>query len=78
MGSGVFYESLNLASLWNCPIIFVCENNQIAQTTPTNLVLSGSILARAKAFDIKTYESKSLEVMQIYNLANAIWTIRIS
>ncbi len=72
MGSGVFYESLNLASLWNCPIIFVCENNNIAQTTPLNLALSGSILSRAKAFDIKTYKNNSLDVMQIYDLANEV------
>jgi len=72
MGSGVFYESLNLASLWNCPIIFVCENNNIAQTTPSNLALSGSILSRAKAFNIKTYKNNSLDVMQIYDLANEV------
>ena len=72
MGSGVFYESLNLASLWNCPIIFVCENNNIAQTTPSNLALSGSILSRVKAFDIKTYKNNSLDVMQIYDLANEV------
>ena len=54
MGSGVFYESLNLASLLNCPIVFVCENNRIAQTTPSNLVLSGSIIDRAKAFNKPT------------------------
>jgi TPP-dependent pyruvate/acetoin dehydrogenase alpha subunit len=72
MGSGVFYESLNLASLWNCPIIFVCENNNIAQTTPLNLALSGSILSRVKAFDIKTYKNNSLDVMQIYDLANEV------
>ena len=72
MGSGVFYESLNLASLWNCPIIFVCENNNIAQTTPSNLALSGSILSLAKAFNIKTYKNNSLDVMQIYDLANEV------
>ncbi len=69
LGEGVFYESLNLASLWECPIIFVCENNHIAQTTPSNLVLSGSILSRAKAFDIKTYQDDSLDVNQISKLA---------
>lgn len=72
MGSGVFYESLNLASLWNCPIIFVCENNRIAQTTPSNLALSGSILSRAEAFNIKTFKNSNLEVIEIYNLAKKV------
>jgi len=30
---GVFHESLNLAGLWKLPVIFICENNQIAATT---------------------------------------------
>jgi acetoin:2,6-dichlorophenolindophenol oxidoreductase subunit alpha len=38
--SGSFHESLNLASLWRLPVVFICENNLYAVTTP---------LARASA-----------------------------
>lgn len=31
---GTFHESLNLAALWNLPVVFCCENNQWAQFTP--------------------------------------------
>jgi len=31
---GTFHESLNLAALWNLPIVFCCENNQWAEFTP--------------------------------------------
>lgn len=31
---GVFHEAMNLASLWNLPLIFVCENNRYAVKTP--------------------------------------------
>jgi pyruvate dehydrogenase E1 component alpha subunit len=32
-GAGVFHETLNLASLWKLPILFVCENNGYAEFT---------------------------------------------
>lgn len=32
--TGAFHEGLNLASVWDLPIIFVCENNQYAESTP--------------------------------------------
>jgi len=34
---GTFHESLNLAALWNLPVIFCCENNGWAQFTPQKL-----------------------------------------
>ena len=51
-GQGAVYEALNMASLWNVPIIIVCENNDISQTTPSALNLSSNIKKRSEAFDI--------------------------
>jgi len=31
---GGFHESLNLASVWNLPVVYVCENNEFAESTP--------------------------------------------
>jgi len=62
LGEGVVYESLNLASLWKAPILFVLENNYIAQTTPIELALAGSISARFAAFGIPCRELDSSDV----------------
>jgi len=31
---GSFHESINLASVWKLPVVYICENNQFAVTTP--------------------------------------------
>lgn len=55
LGEGLVYESLNLASIWKLPVLFVVENNRIAQTTETADALGGSIEARGQAFGLKTW-----------------------
>ena len=32
--TGAFHESLNLAQLWQVPVVFVCENNRWSESTP--------------------------------------------
>jgi TPP-dependent pyruvate/acetoin dehydrogenase alpha subunit len=65
LGEGVLYESLNLAALWQLPILFVVENNRFAQTTPIEKGLAGSIPARFTAFGIKTWEVDSSDVLTL-------------
>jgi 2-oxoisovalerate dehydrogenase E1 component len=55
LGEGLLYESLNLASVWEVPVLFVVENNGIAQTTPTAQTTGGSIDSRGAAFGLKTW-----------------------
>ena len=48
---GVFHESMNLAAVWNLPVIFVCENNLYGLTTPIAKTAAGpSIAGRAAAY----------------------------
>ena len=65
LGEGVLYESLNIASLWQIPVLFVLENNRYAQTTPIALGVAGSISARFAAFDIKSWERDTTDVLEI-------------
>ena len=55
LGEGLTYESLNLASVWRVPLLFVVENNGIAQTTKTADTIGGSIVARGDAFGLRTW-----------------------
>ncbi len=50
---GPFMEALNWAKIYELPVLFVCENNQIAATTSTYSVTAGEgIAARAESFGI--------------------------
>ena len=71
-GQGALYEALNMASLWAAPILFVVENNGIAQTTPTSTVLAGSIRRRFEAFDIETVELDTSDVIEISSAASGL------
>ena len=44
---GVLMESLNIATLWRLPLVFVCENNGFCEFSPTETVTAGAIHARA-------------------------------
>lgn len=71
LGEGALYESLNIASLWQLPLLVVVEDNHYAQTTPIEKGLSGSIPARFEAFGIRTFELASSDVLAILPLAQA-------
>lgn len=61
LGEGLLYESLNLASIWKLPVLFVVEHNRIAQTTPTSDTIGGDILARGAAFGFETHRLRDDE-----------------
>jgi 2-oxoisovalerate dehydrogenase E1 component len=54
LGEGVFYEALNIASVWGLPLLVILENNLYAQSTSQVQTLGGEIDARAEAFGIRT------------------------
>ena len=49
---GCLYEAMNLAGVWDLPVVFLCENNQYALSTPAHTVTSGVIAERAAGFGI--------------------------
>ena len=69
LGQGVIYESFNLATLWGAPILYVVEDNQIAQTTPRKQAVAGKISMRFSVFDIPVVEMDSSDVVEIDKVA---------
>ena len=66
---GVFWESLNFASLHDLPILFVCENNKYAiYTHQDKRVKNDPILERAKAFSVNSKKVESGSTEEIYNI----------
>ena len=47
LGQGLLYEVMNLARLWNLPVIYVCENNMYNEYTHFSETTAGEILATA-------------------------------
>lgn len=65
---GTFSESLNIASKWRLPIIFLLENNGVAITTLfENASLNVNIRDRAQSYGIKTLQVDGQNVLEVYN-----------
>ncbi len=65
LGQGIIYEAFNMATLFGAPVLFVLEDNRIAQTTPTGLAVAGSMRLRFEAFGIDACELESSDVEEI-------------
>ena len=64
---GAFHESLNLAAIWKLPVIFVCENNQYALSTPVHEAISVSRISdRAVAYGIPGMSIDGNDVIEVY------------
>ena len=62
MQQGILYESMNLSTLWNLPVVFCCINNQYGMGTKIdNAVGFKDFAARAKSFGLKSLYINTLD-----------------
>jgi len=65
---GAFHESLNLAAIWNLPVIFLCENNGYAGCSPqTRTTAVSDIATRASSYDIPGVIADGQNVTDTYH-----------
>lgn len=63
---GAFHEALNMASLWKLPVLYVCENNGYAMSTPfSRTVAGGDLLRRAEAYGIRSVRADGMRVESV-------------
>jgi TPP-dependent pyruvate/acetoin dehydrogenase alpha subunit len=65
LGQGILYESMNMASLWKLPVIYVCENNLYNEYTHFSETTAGQMSARPRAFDILTEEIDGQDIRTV-------------
>lgn len=70
---GEFYETLNLASLWQVPALFVCENNQYAMGTALKYSHAQTSLAKkAEIHNIPTRVVDGMDVLAVEAVAKEL------
>lgn len=64
---GVVHETMNLAGIWKLPILFICENNRYAVTTPASYSIAGpGVSERAAAYGFPGVRIDGMRVDEVY------------
>jgi pyruvate dehydrogenase E1 component alpha subunit len=67
---GVLHESMNLASIWKLPVLFVCENNLYAESTPADYAVSVTdIASRAAGYSMPGVVADGMDVLAVRQAA---------
>lgn len=65
-GSGALHETLNIAALWKLPLVLVCDNNQMAVSTPVSAALAPARLADlAQPFGIPSAQVDGTDLVAV-------------
>ena len=70
VAEGAFHEGVNMAAIWNLPVIFVCENNLYGASTHVSKVMRDTNIARrAECYGIRGQQVDGNEVLAVYEAA---------
>lgn len=69
---GVLMETLNVATVWGLPLVFVCENNMFSEFTPSREITAGRVSDRARAFDMPVHDVDGNDVTAVWTAAREL------
>ena len=70
---GDFHEALNVAAVWDLPVIFIIENNAYGLSTPTNeQYRCKNLVDRAIGYGIEGHRIDGNNILEVYNTINDI------
>ncbi len=70
VAEGAFHEGVNLAAIWNLPVLFVCENNLYGASTRVDQVMRTSTIAeRAASYGIRGQTVDGNDVLAVREAA---------
>ena len=72
LGQGLLYECMNMAALWDLPVIYACENNLYGEYTHVSEMAAGALMDRASAFGIEGHEVDGQDVLAINELSQQL------
>jgi pyruvate dehydrogenase E1 component alpha subunit len=70
VNQGVLLETMNLAAIWELPVIFVCENNGYAVTMASERATAGSIVGRAAGFGMPAASVDGMDAEAVWEAAS--------
>ena len=70
---GPIHEAMNMAAVWKLPVLFVCENNQFAISTPASYGVSvPNVSVRAAAYGMPGVTADGSDVLDVYEKARSL------
>ena len=70
VAEGAFHEGVNLAAIWDLPVVFVCENNLYGASTRVDLVMRAEHIAdRAASYGIRGQTVDGNDVLAVHEAA---------
>ncbi|PIW20016.1 MAG: hypothetical protein COW34_02840 [Armatimonadetes bacterium CG17_big_fil_post_rev_8_21_14_2_50_66_6] len=67
VNEGAFHEGVNMAAIWDLPVVFICENNKYGASTPVEQVVKLEKLAdRAHGYGIPGVTVDGMDVLAVH------------